>query len=250
MFVIGMHRKLKCVVRLASLMSEGSHRSELLTQLLLNDKATLLQDGVLWIYIEGKFTGTKGWVLKAQFAEIDEAMYHALPLSITVPDSHLIASAGFIPGTFHDEMPDDDGRSVLVGTIAPIEAVMRTLLFSFLEAPYMWGGVTHFGIDCSGLSLLFYRFYGIHLTPFASEQFEQGSTLDFLQEARCGDLAFFESDEEEIIHVGILLNPGEIVHATEKAGKVVIDAIDQEGIISRQSGKRTHRLRLVKRYLS
>jgi cell wall-associated NlpC family hydrolase len=71
--------------------------------------------------------------------------------------------------------------------------------------------------------------------------------LDFLQNAKCGDLAFFDDEDGNITHVGILLNESEIIHATESAGGVTIDDIDNAGIVSRLTGKRTHRLRVVKR---
>jgi cell wall-associated NlpC family hydrolase len=73
----------------------------------------------------------------------------------------------------------------------------------------------------------------------------QGQAVDFLQQASCGDLAFFDDSEGRIYHVGVLLNNHQIIHAS---GCVRVDAIDNAGIINKSSGERTHRLRIVKRY--
>jgi len=73
--------------------------------------------------------------------------------------------------------------------------------------------------------------------------------VDFLQHSQCGDLAFFDNTEGKIVHVGILLDNQTIIHATDTSGKVVIDRIDPSGIISILLRKRTHNLRVVKRFL-
>jgi cell wall-associated NlpC family hydrolase len=78
---------------------------------------------------------------------------------------------------------------------------------------------------------------------------EFGEILDFIQMAECGDLAFFENSEGEIKHVGVMLNSHEIIHASESNGRVMIDSIDQEGIINKITSKRTHHLRVIKRLL-
>lgn len=80
----------------------------------------------------------------------------------------------------------------------------------------------------------------------ASQQVELGKVIDFLAEAQEGDLAFFENAEGKIIHVGLLLNSHQIIHAS---GWVKIDTIDSQGIISTQTGEYTHKLRVVKRLL-
>jgi cell wall-associated NlpC family hydrolase len=104
------------------------------------------------------------------------------------------------------------------------------------------------GIDCSGFTQTIFKLFNYRLSRDAARQALEGSSVDFLQEARCGDLAFFDNEEGEITHVGILLDNHTIIHATESSGRVVIDAIDNNGIISKQLRMRTHHLRLVRRY--
>jgi cell wall-associated NlpC family hydrolase len=86
---------------------------------------------------------------------------------------------------------------------------------------------------------------GIDLLRDASHQSTQGNSVDFLQQAQCGDLAFFDDADGQIYHVGILLDSQEIVHAS---GKVRKDTIDSAGIVNRDTGQRTHQLRIIKRY--
>ena len=123
---------------------------------------------------------------------------------------------------------------------------LLSVAFMFLNSPYLWGGRNALGIDCSGFVQTVFRICGIELPRDASQQVEQGTVVNFLQEARPGDLAFFENDEGRIIHVGILASDREIVHAS---GRVKIEQIDSQGIRNEDSGQYSHKLRVVKRLL-
>ncbi len=107
----------------------------------------------------------------------------------------------------------------------------------------MWGGRTPLGVDCSGFVQVVFKLMGIDMPRDAWQQAQAGRPVKKFSEVRTGDLAFFAS-KEDITHVGILLDNGEIIHAL---GKVRIDAIDKKGIISADTGKRTLRLRAVRR---
>ena len=125
-------------------------------------------------------------------------------------------------------------------------AIAQTLL----NAPYLWGGKNAMGMDCSGFTQVVYATQGINLLRNAREQITQGELVPSLADAQPGDLAFFDHADRDpkatnISHVGLLLNPKEIIHCS---GCVHIDTIDEDGI-HLPDGTLTHHLVKIKRYL-
>ena len=125
------------------------------------------------------------------------------------------------------------------------EETIRSLTTKYLNTSYLWGGRTIYGLDCSGFTQQIFKFLNIKLPRDAYQQASLGEIVGFLQEATCGDLAFFDNAEGKITHVGIMLDGATIIHAS---GKVRVDDIDNYGIINRDTGERTHQLRIIKRY--
>jgi cell wall-associated NlpC family hydrolase len=82
-------------------------------------------------------------------------------------------------------------------------------------------------IDCSGFTQMVYKLNGYKLLRDASQQSSQGEALSFIEKSEPGDLAFFDNEEGNIIHVGIIMENNYIIHAS---GKVRIDRLDHLGI--------------------
>jgi cell wall-associated NlpC family hydrolase len=139
------------------------------------------------------------------------------------------------------------GKKRLTGKLERNTEVLLEAAKAYLHAPYHWGGRTVSGIDCSGLVQMAFKLCGKPVLRDAAQQAEMGEGVHFLTEAQPGDLAFFDNAEGRIVHVGILLNSHEIIHATDAAGRVVIDKIDNGGIISVSLRRRTHNLRSIRR---
>lgn len=114
----------------------------------------------------------------------------------------------------------------------------------WLGVPYLWGGKSAMGVDCSGLSQLFWESHGLMLPRDAAQQAEVGELVSWLFESKPGDLVFFDNQEGRIVHVGILLSTDRVLHA---AGMVRIDKIDQQGIFRTDEGRYSHALRLIRR---
>lgn len=125
-------------------------------------------------------------------------------------------------------------------------STMLEFAMRFLRAPYLWGGRTPSGIDCSGFTQLIYKSIGMLIPRDASQQVELGQPLDFASEGQIGDLAFFQNEEGRIVHVGMICAPGKIIHAS---GQVRIDKLDDTGIFNSDTGKYSHQLRIIKRLL-
>ncbi len=118
--------------------------------------------------------------------------------------------------------------------------------YQYLNAPYLWGGRTPAGIDCSGFTQMVYRLAGFSLPRDSGQQATHGITLSFIEESEPGDLAFFDNEEGRIVHVGIILHDNYILHAS---GKVRLDRLDQTGIFNRETGSHTHKLRVIKKII-
>ncbi|MGF7230079.1 C40 family peptidase, partial [Arachidicoccus sp.] len=124
------------------------------------------------------------------------------------------------------------------------EENIRKTAMTYLNTSYLWGGRSAFGLDCSGFTQQVFQYFNIQLPRDAYQQAGVGGSVGFLQECRCGDLAFFDNEEGRITHVGIMLDKENIIHAS---GKVRIDKIDAQGIVRLDTSLHTHKLRIIKR---
>jgi len=242
---------------------EPSDKSEMVTQLLFGEHFKILQEKGNWFQIKSHYDGYEGWIDKKQFAPIKEETYKRLsssPLIVTHDLVEIIASitdSTIFPVVIGSNLPDykdnsfgfEDKAFTYDGNVNDPKAGKNQLIenaFMFLNTPYLWGGRSPFGIDCSGFTQIVYKLSGVSLKRDAYQQAEQGTTLSFIEEAEPGDLAFFDNEEGRIIHVGIILKNHQIIHAS---GKVRVDSLDHHGIHNAEQRKHTHRLRLIKKII-
>lgn len=250
-----------CMVPAAPLRKEEAHRSEMISQILFGELAEVLEEGKQFTRIRCQYDGYEGWCQTSQLAVIDPAIVNTKSTLIAAEWENLAVingqpmhlSLGTSLGIFtQNKVQVGDWQIAYLGRIWDsreaifAEDEIRGLAIQFINTPYLWGGRSTYGIDCSGFVQQLFRFFNIRLPRDAYQQVEGGEVVGFLQEAVCGDLAFFDNEEGKITHVGLLFSPDTIIHA---AGKVRIDRIDNMGIINSDTGERTHRLRIVKRYM-
>jgi len=249
-----------CNLGIVPIRSEASDRSEMVSQLLFGDAFKIIETSPKWTKIQTAFDSYEGWIDNKQFQEITESQYNLLENSEPVLNGELI---DFISFETNQLMPIPIGSSLNFLDINEIntanfqfegkkecgikskENLLKTA-FLYLNAPYLWGGKTPFGIDCSGFTQMVYKLNGYKLLRDASQQAIQGEALSFIEESEPGDLAFFDNDEGNIIHVGIMMENNYIIHAS---GKVRIDRIDHLGIYNVDTGRHTHKLRVIKKVI-
>jgi hypothetical protein len=244
----------------APLRAEAAHRSEMVSQLLFGETAEILDSTKDFIKIRCSYDGYEGWCQRSQLLEISDEQARTAGIQLAADFVNPIELDGTpmqIPmgaslGLFHDNTAQiGPFHFAYRGAVAnPATAIfepgqIRRIAMAYHHTPYLWGGRSVFGIDCSGYAQQVYRFFNKQLPRDAYQQAELGEVIGFLQEAATGDLAFFDNEEGRITHVGILLDAATIIHSS---GKVRIDKIDNMGIIRSDTGERTHRLRLIKSY--
>lgn len=255
------------IVPVAPMRAEAAHRSEMVSQLLFGECCEVLAESGDFFQVKGRYDGYEGWVQKVQLNEI---LPGSLDQSVVVDgmgkgwvmvnDVDLLLSPGseFLYRVSGQNERNESGyiagpytlRYLRQPSEAPshLQQQPETVIHwarQYLGASYLWGGKSLWGIDCSGLVQMSYKMAGFFMPRDAWQQAEGGDVVGFLEEAKPGDLAFFDNAEGRITHVGILLNPAQILHAS---GNVRIDPIDAFGIVHAETGKRTHNLRVIKRF--
>jgi cell wall-associated NlpC family hydrolase len=210
-----------------------------------------------WMQVEGCWDGYTGSCRSNQFLLLNEPLVESSEFTgdwveeIIVNQQKLMIPFGSNLSILNNNVSGVpvvyNGNIYKAGSATADAKMIRDLASIFLNTAYLWGGKSVFGIDCSGFVQSVFKMLNISLPRDANTQVNRGEPVGFLQEAICGDLAFFDDEEGKIVHVGIMLNDHEIIHSS---GNVRIDPIDNEGIINSTTGKRTHHLRIIKRIIS
>jgi hypothetical protein len=255
-----------CLLSVIPVRANPLHISEMTSQLIFGDTFEILEKQDPWVKIKNDFDGYEGWLVEKQIAYTDDLFIFKLKkesqfltseastmiLKGTLKEPLYLPAGSVLPffeeGKFsiNNDFYQVTSSNVFIPNKEEFESDVQETAKIFLNAPYLWGGRTHFGIDCSGFSQIVFKMLGIALKRDASLQAEQGKLVDFLTEAKAGDLAFFDNEEGKITHVGIMLNNSQVIHAS---GRVKIDRIDNQGIFAADQNKYTHKLRIVKRYI-
>lgn len=249
-----------CNLSIIPLRIEPSDKSEIVSQVLFGEHFQILEVSKQWSKIKLQFDDYEGWVDSKQYQIISESSYNQLCEEVIVLNSDLIE---YVTGPNNFLMPIPLGSSLSFLNFNEIninnydfegmkisgikaKANIVNTSFMYLNSPYLWGGKTPFGIDCSGFTQMVYKLNGYKLLRDASQQALQGEALSFIEESEPGDLAFFDNEEGKIIHVGIIMKDNYIIHSS---GKVRIDRLDHLGIYNAEINKHTHKLRVIKKVI-
>ncbi|GGD07936.1 C40 family peptidase [Hyunsoonleella pacifica] len=244
-----------CNLSIVPLRFEASDKSELVSQVLYGEWFKVLEKRKNWSKIRLAYDKYEGWIDNKQYQHIEVDDYNSLnsePLKLSmdlvefIEDEHqqiypiqLGSTLNGLPLLKHAF----DGNTS-TGVIDKKNIIQTAFLY--LNSPYLWGGKTPFGIDCSGFTQMVYKLNGYKLLRDASQQATQGEALSFIEESESGDLAFFDNADGTIIHVGIIMKDNYIIHAH---GKVRIDRLDHSGIYNVDTNTHTHKLRVIKKVI-
>jgi gamma-D-glutamyl-L-lysine dipeptidyl-peptidase len=249
-----------CNLAIIPLRIEPNDRSETVSQVLFGEHFEILEQHNQWSKIKLQYDNYEGWVDSKQYQIISESEFlqlseDAIVLNadlleyITAPDNLLLpiplgSSLSFLNHNDINISNFNFEGTKISGTKSK-KCILNTA-FMYLNAPYLWGGKTPFGVDCSGFTQMVYKLNGHQLLRDASQQALQGEALSFIEESEPGDLAFFDNEEGNIIHVGIIMDDNYIIHAS---GKVRIDRLDHLGIYNADVNRHTHKLRVIKKII-
>lgn len=240
-----------CLLPVIPMRNKKSDKSEMINQILFGETFKILQKNKNWSYIELQHDQYRGWIDNKQYHILNNNnrtfnisnkkhanikvnnIQQPLILGSLIPQEKIIKQQLKISENLH------------FCTMKPINTWFVKIAKKYLNTPYLWGGRTTLGIDCSGYTQMVYRFFNIQLPRDAYQQEKIGKTIEKINTIKLGDLAFFGT-QKSITHVGIVLGVNKIIHAS---GKVRIDILDSNGILNSESKKYTHQLKKVKRIL-
>jgi cell wall-associated NlpC family hydrolase len=241
-----------CFVSTAPLRKEASDAAEMVSQLLFGEPIEVMEHGQPWIKIRTILDGYEGYMDIKQVLPLTDKEFRrwmdayryqteAL-LQLTTPFGSIFTSKGSFIG---------EDLSFQVGDVTFEQEKNATKeknsiwedAMEYRNVPYLWGGKSIWGIDCSGFVQAIFRIHGYNLPRDAYEQAEIGKDVSF-EDCQENDLAYFSNASGKIIHVGILGKDRQIIHAS---GRIRIDELKEQGIWNEEYEKFSHSLTHIKR---
>ncbi|AQX04084.1 hydrolase Nlp/P60 [Elizabethkingia meningoseptica] len=233
-----------CNVSVAPVRADKTDKAEIVTEILYGESADILEAQSNWTKIKMHYDGYEGWMDTKQISPVeDDFLAKRKTHLITEPFQSRVMETGKILLSMGSEVSFETIHAQRGATVR--QSIVETAK-EFLNVPYLWGGKSFFGVDCSGFTQLVLKVHDIKIPRDAYQQGEVGEPLSFIEEAQPGDLAFFENSEGRIIHVGFMLENSQIIHAH---GKVRIDTLDSSGIFNKEQNRHTHKLRFIRNIL-
>jgi hypothetical protein len=254
-----------CRLSVVPVRIEASDRSEQVSQLLFGDHYEVIfkSHDKKWLRIRTHFDQYEGWIdykqhhgisheyfdylNRAEFKITTDTtstlLYNKTPLMILLGSMIPISSSELFK---MEEQFAFNGEAKNLGQKREYE-YLRSVAFKYFNTPYLWGGRSPFGIDCSGFTQIVFKISGYKLFRDSWQQANQGKYYASISEGRPGDLVFFKNQEEQVNHVGILLEGDRLIHAS---GRVRVDHVDDIGILESETKTYSHTFSHVRRIIA
>jgi gamma-D-glutamyl-L-lysine dipeptidyl-peptidase len=252
------------MLSLVPMRAETSDRAEIVTQMLFGECYEVLSRQDNWVRVQLATDNYQGWIDYKQHNPVSVAYYqewkgarHPRVMDLL---QVITSDEVRIPVAFGGYLPFFDGTHCRMGDAVytykglasdpatePVAEKVVEVAHNFLKSPYLWGGKSVLGIDCSGFTQQVFGVCNYQLPRDAFQQVTHGEEVHFVNQTRPGDLAFFANPEGRITHVGLMLDNQRIMHAH---GEVRIDTLDHNGIYNADRKRYTHQLRIIKRIFS
>lgn len=243
-----------CFVAISPLRAEASDRSEMVSQCLFGEPLECISIENQWVKVRSYFDNYEGWMDVKHIHFLRDKAFnrwldgltteHQLMRSLHTPLGPMrIVRGSFVPTEMNESFQIGDQQYAWLDQEEKQLDNAVDYALTYLNTPYLWGGKTPFGIDCSGFIQVIHRLVDVNLPRDAYQQYELGGDVPW-GEQQTGDLAFFHNEAGKIHHVGLLLDAQTIIHAS---GFVRIDQFAQAGIIRTVDNVLSHRLAAIKR---
>jgi len=250
-----------CHLSVVPVRASASDKAEMISQLLFGETVEVLITDEKWAHIKCYLDKYEGWVDVKQLVALSKEDFEKINAASNTYAFDVMSAAinqkSHVPVLIGSTLPFFDGMSlslakkkyVFNGQVVKKDGgtdanQLVKIANKYVNSPYLWGGRSPFGIDCSGFTQVVYKMAGKTLPRDAYQQADLGELIHMVTEAKVGDLAFFDNEEGKITHVGIVFENQKIIHAS---GKVRIDKLDHFGIFNEDTGRYSHKLRLIKR---
>jgi len=251
-----------CNLSIVPLRATAADSAEMISQVLLGEHFKILEARSKWSKIRLDFDKYEGWIDNKQFIILNEEDYVSLQkktlvfakdvINFSESKNQLLTQVlmgAHLPFYKNNSFSIGKETYSFEGEVSLKTSSKKNIIataMQFLNTPYLWGGKSPIGIDCSGFTQLVYKLNGYAINRDAKDQAKQGEVLSFIEECEPGDLAFFDNEEGNIVHVGIIMSNNYIIHAH---GKVRIDRLDHTGIYNIDTKRHSHKLRVIKKII-
>ncbi len=239
-----------CLLTVIPMRKLSSHKSEMINQILFGETFSIIEKKENWSFIKLSHDNYTGWICNNQYtgtshSKINSYLLNKKYYKIKVKNiNQQLILGSLIPKNKLERKKLHIDLKLNFSEIDNFNTWFQKIAKKYLNTPYLWGGRTTVGIDCSGFTQMVYRFFKINLPRDSVQQAKKGKKISF-KNCKIGDLAFFE-EKNKITHVGIILPNKKIIHSS---GKVRIDLIEENGIYNKESEQYSHKLKFIKRVI-